>query len=470
MLAKRVRRAVLYGRVSRSNPEAKSVADQLAELRAWANRERWEVVGEFADDGISASRYAAGKIRPGWTSVVELLAGGGADVLAVWEISRASRDRAVFAALLTQCTDSGVLIATGGRLHDPADADDGFLLDLTGALAVRESSVTSKRVQRAARSRAAEGRPHGSLGYGYRRVCDRTTGRTEGWEADPKTAPIVIEIIERLLRNEPAETIAKDLNRRGISPANGGRRWYCSTIAKLARRAAYAGLRTHHGQILDEVKASWPPLITPEQYYAVLARYNAPERERWRNPVTLKHLGSGLYRCGRCGGPMRVVVQAGKQNRYDCRECHRVSRLQAPVDELVEAVLIARLSQPDILTALEEGDGAEVIQAQTEAARLRAKRAELREAWDNDRISTDAYSDLDARTRRKLEAIEQRLRPRHVPPMVAEIAGEWASQKWAKAPIAVRRAVLDTLIEVTILPDGRLFQPFDPQSVTIKWR
>jgi site-specific DNA recombinase len=81
--------------------------------------------------------------------VVDLLAAGGADILAVWEISRSSRDRAVFAALLTQCTDSKVLIATGGRLHDPADADDGFLLDLTGALAVRESSVTSKRVQRA---------------------------------------------------------------------------------------------------------------------------------------------------------------------------------------------------------------------------------------------------------------------------------------------------------------------------------
>jgi hypothetical protein len=51
---------------------------------------------------------------------------------------------------------------------------------------------------------------------------------------------------------------------------------------------------------------------------------------------------------------MRVVIEAskGRPNRYDCRDCHRVSRLQQPVDELIEAVLIARLSKPDVLAAL----------------------------------------------------------------------------------------------------------------------
>jgi site-specific DNA recombinase len=460
---------VLYGRVSNNRVETKSVRDQLAELREWANRERWQIVGEFSDDGISASRYAQKKVRPGWTAVVEQLAAGEADILAVWEISRASRDRPIFATLLTQCADSGVLIATGGRLHDPSDADDGFMLDLTGALAVRESHVMSKRIKRASRSRAAEGRPHGSLGYGYRRVCDRLTGRTERWEPDPDTATIVVEIIERIVHEETGESIARDLNKRGILTPNNGARWHRNTVKKIAQRAAYAGLRTHHGRILEDVTTAWPALITPAQHYAVLARYNAPERDRWRNAATLKHLGTGIYRCGRCDGRMRVVPASGKPNRYACRECHRVSRLQAPVDELVEAVIIARLSQPDIL-ALKQGDDAEVERLQAEAARLRAKRSELRDAWDQDRMSTDAYVDLDARTRSKLEAIEKQLRPRVVSPMVTEIAGEWAEKKWAEISVATRRALLDTLAVVTILPETRRFQSFDPQSVKIVWR
>lgn len=472
MVVDHPRRVVLYARVSRALPATKSTTDQLAELRDWAKRERWTIVGEYTDDGISASRYANGKARPGWSSVTDLLTSGGADILAVWEISRASRDRAVFAALFAACVDAGVVIATGGRLHDPADADDGFMLDLTGSLAVREAAVTSKRVQRAARSRAADGKPHGSLGYGYRRVFDLTTGRTQRWEQDPVTAPIVVEIIERLLRHEPAEQIARDLNTRGIETPQNGRGWHCSTIAKLARRAVYAGLRTHKGHVLNGVRGTWPALITEDQHYGVLARYNAPERDRWRTPVTLKHLGSGLYRCGRdeCDGRMRVVSEAGKRNRYDCRECHRVSRLQEPVDALVTTVLIGRLSQPDVLDALNADDDPQVAAALVDVQRLTMKLQTLTDAYDTDQLDLETFADAAAKTRRRLDEARQRTRPRRLPSMVAEVAGQWASRRWAEVSIADRRTILDSLITVTILPDGRLFQPFNPRSVLIQWR
>jgi len=466
-------RVVLYARVSRALPDTKSTADQLTELRDWANREQWTIVGEYADDGISASRYANGKHRPGWTTVTDLLNAGGADILAVWEISRASRDRDVFANLFGACVNARVMIATGGRLHDPADADDGFMLDLTGALAVREANVTSKRVRRAARSRAADGRPHGSLGYGYRRVCDVTTGRTLRWEADPATAPVVIEIIERLLRQEPAEQIARDLNTRGIDTPHGGRRWYCSTIAKLARRAVYAGLRVHEGKVLNGVRGTWPALITEDQHYAVHARYDDPVRDRWRTPVTIKHLGSGIYRCGRdgCDGRMRVVIETGKRNRYDCRECHKVSRQQDPVDALVAAVLVSRLSQPGVLDALTgDEDDPQIAAALADVARLTVKLQELTDAYDTDRIDLETFTDAAAKTRKRLEEARRRARPRRVSPVVAEMAGPWAPQHWAAATIADRRTVLDELVTVTILPDGRLFQPFNPESVVFQWR
>jgi site-specific DNA recombinase len=196
-------RALLYARVSRVSPGqggaegAKSVDDQLAELRAEASRQGWTAVGEYRDDGISASRYS-GKARPAWQRVMVALTEGEVDVLSVWEISRATRDRPVWAALLAACQEGKIQIATGGKLHDPNDPDDGFMLDLQAALAVRESATTSKRVLRAVRSRAAEGRPHGKLAYGYRIEYDSDTGRPKGRVLDPDTAPVVREIVKRL--------------------------------------------------------------------------------------------------------------------------------------------------------------------------------------------------------------------------------------------------------------------------------
>ncbi|MDN5933464.1 MAG: recombinase family protein, partial [Pseudonocardia sp.] len=138
----------------------------------------WEVVGVYRDDGISASRFANGKARDEWQRVVEQVIAGGCDILILWEVSRATRDRTVYANLIGACVAAGVLIDVGGRLHDPSDPDEGFLLDLQAGLAVRESGVTSKRIRANVEARAQAGTPHGKLPYGYRRIYEqRPAGR-----------------------------------------------------------------------------------------------------------------------------------------------------------------------------------------------------------------------------------------------------------------------------------------------------
>ena len=470
------RRVVLYGRVSQDRAEGKSVDDQLAELRAWANREGWQVVTECRDDGISASRYANGKARPGWQRVVDLITASAVDIVAVWEISRASRDRSVFAALLATCQETGVLIATGGRLHDPEDADDGFLLDLGGALAVREAGMTAKRVRRAAASRAAAGRPHGALPYGYRRICDVSTGRTLCWEPHPEQAPVVTEIVTRLLAREPAAAIATDLNARGV-PSATGRRWGSVTVSALAQRPTYAGLRVHGGEVLDGVSGTWPALVSTSAHYELVALYVDPQRDKYRNSSVVKHLGTGIYRCGRtgCDGRMRVVVEAGKANRYACRSCYRSSQPQACVDELVTAVITARLACPDVVELLTQPQDEAACSAAAEVARLQAKLAQARELWDADRLSAETLADLEARILPKIRAAQQRIRRREIPSVVLEAAGPTAESAFAACSISDRRVILDTLMVVTLLPTtqrqrGPQGRPFDPDEVRIEWR
>ncbi|NYN82389.1 recombinase family protein, partial [Salmonella enterica] len=74
----------------------RSVTDQLAELRAWAKREGWTVVREYAEQG-SASRYAT-RERPEWRAVMQAVGRREADALLTWEASRATRDLTDYAA------------------------------------------------------------------------------------------------------------------------------------------------------------------------------------------------------------------------------------------------------------------------------------------------------------------------------------------------------------------------------------
>lgn len=514
---------ILYARVSlERDKRSKSVDDQLADLRAWAAREGWRVVGEYRDDGVSASRFGRGRTRPGWQAAMSDLTGGGqVDGLLCWEVSRASRDRPVFAALFAACAEAGAKLGTNGRLHDLDDPDDGFALDLGAALAVREASMTSKRTRRAVESRAAAGRPAGSVPYGYKRVVDPDTGRTTGRIKHPEQAPIVEKIVERLLAREPAHAIAEDLNRRGVPTGTGDRWlgrhlrsvmnaypelpvtveigdrlaagelpgqiaadlnergiakplpsvWNGGNLSRLALRPTYAALRTHHGEVLDGVRGTWPAIITEEQHHRLVEMFASTERDKFRNSTVVKHLGAGLFRCGRegCTGRMRVSFKDGRPSSYSCRLCLKLSRHQEPVDTMVERRLLALLSRPETLSALDEDDTT-VADAAAEVTRLRGKLAEARRLVDADRLSLESLADLEERTLPKIREAEQRARPRHLPGVVLDVAGPDAAARWEATPIAGRRAILDALLVVTILPVGRGGRPFDPATVRVERR
>lgn len=462
---------VLYGRASIER--GKSVDDQLAVLREWARREGWPVIAEHRDDGISASRYANGKTRAGWEQVMGLVSAQQVRAVLVWELSRATRDKAVSAALETACAASGVKIGYHGRLHDPTTSDGGFQIGLDTILAARESAVISERTQRAVDSRAAAGRPNGALPYGYRRVVDQGTGRIVEREIHPEQGPIVAEIVRRLLAREPANGIAADLNRREV-PTATGKQWRGGNLRILAVRPTYAGLRVYRGEVLDGVKATWPPIITETQHLQLVEMFADPARDKFRNPTYAKHLGTGIFRCGRdgCDGRMRVVAQVDRPNRYDCRTCHRVSRHQGPVDDLVEALVCARLSRRDALAAIGAADDPGAAEATAEAARLKLKLRAARQAWDDDRMSLESFTDMELRTLPKIRAAEVRARPRHLPPALYDVAaaGVAAERVWKALPIGERRAIVAALVDVVILPAGRGRWKFDPHDISIKWR
>lgn len=527
------RAVVLYGRVSaEQDARSKSVDGQLAELHRWARRESWTVVGEHRDDGISASRFAKGKPRPGWSRVMEQLVDGGVDALLVWEISRATRDRPVFAQLFAACAATGAWLGTGGKLHDPNDPDDGFMLDLGAAFAIREAGLIGMRRRRGGENRAMTGHMAPSVPYGYRRVFDPQTGKAIRREEHPEQAPIVREVARRLLAGESARAIARDLNDRGVPTFTDGRwlgrtldhvvrsvpdhpvgveiaerlaagetakgiaadlnargvplpvapRWHSGNLTKMSVRPTYAGLRVHRGQVLDDVEGNWPPLISAADHYRLRSIHEAPSRDKLRHMAgerrASKYLLTGIARCGRegCPGRMRVSgvgpAAAARNKRrptYECRRCLRVSRRIEPVDAMVERLVVARLSQPDVIPALAGPDDGQVADAAADVARLRSKLDELEASYAADELTLTEYRRLRDRVTPLLENAERRARPRSVPDAVVELAGPDAAAKWASADLAAKRVVVDALLDVTILPRpaGSPTKVFDPATVRV---
>jgi DNA invertase Pin-like site-specific DNA recombinase len=72
-------RAVLYVRLSRESDVSTSIAGQNADLYALAEREGWQIVATFEDNGKSG-----GKQRSNARAALDMLRDNEADVLAVY--------------------------------------------------------------------------------------------------------------------------------------------------------------------------------------------------------------------------------------------------------------------------------------------------------------------------------------------------------------------------------------------------
>ena len=100
------------------------------------------------------------------------VAAGGLDVLVTWEASRAQRDLDAYLELRRLCAASGVRWAYSGTVYDLAHGSDRFRTGLDALVAEDEVEKMRSRVLRALRANANSGRPHGVVGFGFRREYD----------------------------------------------------------------------------------------------------------------------------------------------------------------------------------------------------------------------------------------------------------------------------------------------------------
>jgi DNA invertase Pin-like site-specific DNA recombinase len=383
-------RVTIYARFSSDLQDARSIIDQVALAKEYAQRHGWKVVAQFSDAAISGDSLHN---RSGLLDMLMAAKERRFDAVLTESLDRLSRDLEDIAGMYKRLAFWGVKIIT------LADGEVGKLhVGLKGLIANLYLEDLAQKTRRGQIGRVRAGRIPGGRCYGYDIVID---GDERGRRAiNFAEAAVVKRIFAEYVAGASPISIATRLNRERV-PAPRSGQWNASTLNGSRKRAngilsnsLYAGRITYNRQrfIKDPTTgkrqarpnpgSEWLTAEVPEltivdsdTWETAQARRAINEAERPERRRRPKHLLSGLVECGACSGSMIVVRDdrlgcSARINKGTCNN-RRTIRLRE-IEERVLKALQAHLLAPDAVALAVETYRAERQRLAREYARDRS--------------------------------------------------------------------------------------------------
>jgi site-specific DNA recombinase len=406
------KQAILYARVS-TEEQARSgysLAQQVEALRAYADREGYEVLEEVMDPGQSGASLE----RPGMDRVRDLVTVGGVSMVLAQDRDRFAREPAFLYLLRQEFAEHGTSIRA---LNDRGDGSpEGELTDgILDQLAKYERAKMFERTRRGTLRRAREGKiiPRGGANYGF--AYDETK---EGFVVVEENMAVVRRIFHMVgVEGMALHAVEKRLEAEGVQSPTGKARWdrrllrrfilndvyKPHTFEKLEelvspevanrldpgklygiwwyQRRRYVYKRVvedgPHGRTYrrsgksiprppnEQIAIPVPDAGIPREVVGAAREAVKNNRRKSRNGGRLWELSGGISRCGECGWAIRTssVTRKGKQySYYHCSNAHSRKGCDhgkhyraAELEEKVWAFVSDLLKNPDrLLEGLEE--------------------------------------------------------------------------------------------------------------------
>lgn len=482
------KRAILYLRLSVSKDESVSIANQNKQLQALAEREGWQIVETFTDDGLSG-----GKPRANAEKALRMLRDNAADVIAVYKFDRWSRMGARAVADLQDVLDeraaSGspalfLALADGLRSNSPAwDVQ----VALMAALGRTERELIRSRVKAARDYQRLTRRHSGVPPYGYRPI-PHPSGKGRALEIDPVEAKVVRRMVDEILSGATGYAVAKGLNADGIRPRKA-EKWTAATVADILRRDSLLGYMTHRrpGEstrtsrpLLGEnglPERVWPAIITADE--AAELRALLSRRPDWNTMPgagrkRASRLLSGHVECSTCGSVMRVNYtdkqkDGSRTARYVCSAsagaCARKVSIQA-------GMLDARVSEE----FLRVFGGFEVYEVRESSSRDAGALAQVEQLISSTAADMAAPgADIPALAARLTELHARRSALEAAPEVTTAhtvATGETFAEAWDVRDTAGRRKLLSSALagRIVVSPAVKGSRKLDESRLSIPWR
>lgn len=436
----KIRRVVLYARVSSDQQAEKEtpIEGQLVNLREYAQKEGWDVVGEFVDRG----RSGRSDRRPEFQRMIAYAKETPRpfDAVLVWKFNRFGRntdDLAIYRSILRK--KCGIdLISMNEPIEDGhigkliecmlAAIDEFFSANLAGDC-FRGMEVTARQGYRVG----------GNVPIGYhseKKIIGTTSKAT--LVLDDVYAPVIQRIFQMYLSGIGTKDAAKTLNTEGVL-APKGKPWTAQKINYILRNEVYVGVlawnrmtRDHEGRVVENapedvirIEDAVPAIIDRETYDIVQARLDAANPRRpdavHSSALNSDYLLSGLLRC-RCGGAMTgAEAKSGRYHYYECTKQAKAGKtacamkripqsvLEGAVLEYLTAELLTEKHIGMLLSCLQDENNGELEQWQErlrvverEIADVRRKLNGLYDALEEGAVS---HADIGPRLRERREQL-----------------------------------------------------------------
>src|SRR5215212_2213949 len=285
-------RAHIYCRVSSAGQEdGYSLDTQEQACRSWCAARGLTIASVAREVWSGADRH-----RPELDAVLDRL--GPDDTLLCYALDRLSRSQVDTAILVDRIESAGASLALVTEDFERS-ATGTFLRGAKAFAAELEREKIAERTQRGRRARVASGKPlvGRKAPYGYLWADDEKTRL----DIDPETAPVVRWLFDWALAGVSLRETVKRLADLSIPSPTGKPRWSFSSVRDILRRTVYTGAasvytlrserRPNGGYArrpgtADEVVVLpniAPPIVSPEEQAAVVARLAANKEQAARN-------------------------------------------------------------------------------------------------------------------------------------------------------------------------------------------
>ena len=283
------RTAVAYARYSSAGQRDVSIDQQLADIRAFASREGYTIVHEFADHARSGYKNASSRTE--FQAMLADAASGSFDTVLAWKVDRFGRSReqsAISKAALRRLGVSVVYVME----RIPEGAAGVLTEGMLEALAEWYSTNLSENVTRGMNDNARRCLYNGTRILGY------TRGPDNHYAVVPEEAAVVRRIFARYIAGWSAASVCGELNAEGLKTSHG-RIWKPQSVIRVISNERYAGIYI------------WGDIRVPDGMPAIVSHKEWEEAQRMKRKTTrhletrtVDYLLTGKAFCGHCGRAM----------------------------------------------------------------------------------------------------------------------------------------------------------------------
>lgn len=513
------RQAGGYVRIS-NDPleEEKGVTRQREDVEALAERLGWKVGKIYPENDTSAykrkrielpdGRHVWRVVRPEFRQMLRDYEDGVIDGIIVYDLDRLARQPRDLEDLIDLVDHyRRPVVGVTGSL-DLMTENGKAMARVLMAMANKSSADTGRRVSRERIQRAREGRslpPNRAFGWGEDRLSLR-----------PEEAALIRRAILGFTTGENWSSLTRMFIESGIPPVRA-KVWYLPTIRNMLLSPRVAGIVTYWGRdgsaqqddereaddskrraristsprdlaLRDEngayVRAKWSPIVTVEQWEALVAEYERrKEGKEFTSGGTKKYLLSGLLRCSRpqedgtpCGrGMVGISGQIYKCPSKNMGGCGSSQREMTQLDQLIEDLLFLHLEQNQPAEPVQSLGQASDEQPDTEQlddvqGRLRAMREGMRDGNVSPESFFAVVPGLETQEKQLIASLGKARRVQADRSQRLKSPAQVRTD-WNAATVAGKRAILGQYLQAVMVHPARpMGSEFDHEAFEPVWK